>query len=242
MERARAFEQRFVRFANIAPVGVFTLDASSRMTYCNDRWFEWTTMSKKPFEEIDITEGFLEADSQKWSALIEQSILDQTVNSVNMRTNRVWHASDGRRAQAWVLVSVFAEFNKEGEYQGITGTLTDISELKYAEALQRMRLDDALEAKRSQENFMDMTSHEIRNPLSVMVQCTDSAILAISEIAALTNSSKKEDGRYSLEESAMQRLLEQTDLASDGLETIQSCCSHMRSIVSCLLIRDECRS
>lgn len=41
------------------------------------------------------------------------------------------------------------------------GTLTDISHLKFAEGVQRLRIEQAIESKRQQENFIDMTSHEI---------------------------------------------------------------------------------
>ena len=91
--------------------------------------------------------------------------------------------------------------------------MTDISEFKYAGTLQRIRLDDALEAKRQQENFIDMTSHEMRNPLSAMIQCADSALAAVTEIRSLIQATATER----LPSSIGKRLLEEAELGSEGL-------------------------
>jgi len=219
LERARTSEERFTRFATVAPIAVFSLDANKRMTYCNSHWFELTTTTKKPFEEVGIGEGFFEEDVSELYTLVDKAIQDREVNSVEMRTKRFWRASDGRKAQFWVLASIFAEFTNEGTFQGCTGTLTDISEIKYAETQQRIRLEEALEAKRQQENFIDMTSHEMRNPLSAMVQCADSALAALAEINNLLQPITTEQ----LPAATRNALLDEVGLGSEGLQTIISC-------------------
>jgi signal transduction histidine kinase len=45
------------------------------------------------------------------------------------------------------------------------GSLTDISHLKWAQGLQERRLREAEEAKRQQNEFIDITSHEMRSSL-----------------------------------------------------------------------------
>ena len=150
LERARTFEERFVRFAFVAPIVIFNFDASKSMTYCNDRWFEVTTTTKKAFENVVIGEGFYDEDITKLFKLVDEAIRNREVNTIELRLNKPWHASDGRRAQAWMLASIFAEFADDGTFQGCTGTLTEISEFKYAETLQRIRLEDAIEARRQQ--------------------------------------------------------------------------------------------
>lgn len=47
--------------------------------------------------------------------------------------------------------------------------------------MQAKRLEEALEHKRQSEAFIDMTSHEIRNPLSAIVLSADSIITTYSE-------------------------------------------------------------
>ena len=62
----------------------------------------------------------------------------------------------------------------------VQGWLTDISLRKYAEGLLAQKLEDALENKRQSEAFIDMTSHEMRNPLSAILQSADSIISTFS--------------------------------------------------------------
>lgn len=47
-----------------------------------------------------------------------------------------------------------------------TTGITDISRIKWAENLQSRRLHEAEETRRAQNSFIDITSHEMRNPLS----------------------------------------------------------------------------
>ena len=56
----------------------------------------------------------------------------------------------------------------------VQGWLTDISYSKFSEKLLSQRLADALDNKVRTENFIDMTSHEMRNPLSAILQSADS--------------------------------------------------------------------
>lgn len=46
------------------------------------------------------------------------------------------------------------------------------SRLKWGEGLQKKRTNDALRSKRQLESFIDTTSHEMRNPLSVSLHLT----------------------------------------------------------------------
>lgn len=76
------------------------------------------------------------------------------------------------------------------------------SQLRWAENVQKLGMEEALESKRQQENtselcfrgnkstnssFIDKTSHEVRNPLSAVVQCADSIITSLTEMLALQN-------------------------------------------------------
>ncbi|KAJ5292141.1 hypothetical protein N7478_001392 [Penicillium angulare] len=56
---------------------------------------------------------------------------------------------------------------------GFIVTVSDITPEKKAELSQRKLVKDAEEHKQLQERFIDMISHEIRNPLSAMLHCTE---------------------------------------------------------------------
>jgi hypothetical protein len=58
----------------------------------------------------------------------------------------------------WIIAAAYAEKNEAGEVTGILGCITDISRIKWAEGFQNIKMLEAVELKRQQENFIDMTS------------------------------------------------------------------------------------
>lgn len=62
----------------------------------------------------------------------------------------------------WILASAFPELNPvDGCVDAIIGCFMDISQHKWAEDIQTRRMNEAIDAKKLQENFIDMTSHEV---------------------------------------------------------------------------------
>lgn len=108
-----------------------------------------------------------------------------------------------------------------GTHQDCAGS-TDISRIKWAEDLQNRRLKDYEETRRQQNSFIDITSHEMRNPLSAIVQCAD----GISSSLKQYKTSKETLGT------------ELSAIIKDGIdaaETIQLCAQHQKSIVDDIL-------
>lgn len=64
---------------------------------------------------------------------------------------------------------------------GFIVTVADITSEKRAESLQTKRVKDAEEHKQLQERFIDMISHEIRNPLTAILHCTEDIMAAAHE-------------------------------------------------------------
>ena len=58
-------------------------------------------------------------------------------------------------------MAVAPEMDDDGNLMRVFGVIVDISDRKRAESEQRKRLDEAVELKRHQENFIDMVSHEV---------------------------------------------------------------------------------
>lgn len=69
----------------------------------------------------------------------------------------------------WALVRMSPILSEDALIRNITATFTDISLQKWTIAPQIRLTEDAIGAKRQQDNFMDMTSHEMRNPPNAMV-------------------------------------------------------------------------
>ncbi|TKA76023.1 hypothetical protein B0A55_05106 [Friedmanniomyces simplex] len=67
------------------------------------------------------------------------------------------------------------------EYGGFICSLVDITSEKRAEISERKAAQEAEERRGQQERFIDMISHEIRNPLSAVMHCSEDIDEAISD-------------------------------------------------------------
>jgi signal transduction histidine kinase len=112
--------------------------------------------------------------------------------------------------------------------------------------VQRRRTEEVLEAKRQQEkyeihanfyfrifftdneSFIDMTSHELRNPLSAVVQCADSVINTLRGMVDRTCETSNSSMTSCQTE-------EEIRLSIDSLQTIVSCSLHQKRVIDDLL-------
>ncbi|KAH7027775.1 uncharacterized protein B0I36DRAFT_247821 [Microdochium trichocladiopsis] len=216
-------ELKFTRMAEFAPVGMFIANGGGHIVYCNDMWWE---ISRHPRSEDSVNTWMdsirpedrpaLEA---KWASLVSE----KTAITQEFRFKCSRHDGDSVM-DTWVLMSAYPERDANGEIKGIFGCITDISQQKFAEKIQAQRREEAVELKRQQENFIDITSHEMRNPLSAILQCAD-------EISGTLS-------KYRGTEEAKQ-LTDTLRLAVDGsleaANTITLCASHQKRIVDDIL-------
>ncbi|KAJ5297427.1 hypothetical protein PENANT_c005G10412 [Penicillium antarcticum] len=93
-------------------------------------------------------------------------------------------------------------------------TIADITPEKKAELVQRQAAREAQDRKKQQERFIDMISHEIRNPLSAILHCTEDIQEAIY---------KKKGQDISLSD------------ITEATETISLCITHQKKIVNDVL-------
>lgn len=73
----------------------------------------------------------------------------------------------------WVLLQYTHHYHRESGLHSIGAWAIDITTQKTSELVQAQRVEDALEAKRVTEHFIDMVSHELRNPMSAMFQAAE---------------------------------------------------------------------
>lgn len=100
---------------------------------------------------------------------------------------------------------------------GYICAVVDITELKTAELAQERTAADAKDRKQQQERFIDMVSHEIRNPLS--------AVLHLAEEIKETSKAMEADGS----------LADQVAEIIDAADTILVCVSHQSVLVDDIL-------
>ena len=175
-------ETKFTRMAEFAPVGIFIADSAGEVTYINDKWYEIAKLPKGS----DSTHGWLDSIKEEdregfkklWSNLVDNGVSIST----EVRLKSTWIDQNGVKADTWVLASAFPEKGDDGKVQVIFGSITDISQQKWAEYFEKRRMEEAVEMKRQQENFIDITSHEMRNPLSAILQCADEISNSMTEL------------------------------------------------------------
>jgi signal transduction histidine kinase/AmiR/NasT family two-component response regulator len=106
--------------------------------------------------------------------------------------------------------------------KGVLGCLTDISRQKWAEGFQARRTEEAIELKRQQENFMDMTSHEARNPLSAITLCAESILTTLKEL-------------LNTDEDIIHVAKDTIETHHEGAEIIMACAQHQKRIIDDVL-------
>ncbi|CAD6501389.1 BgTH12-01641 [Blumeria graminis f. sp. triticale] len=217
-------ETKFTRMAELAPVGMFIANNKGEVTYNNEMWWE---ISRHPRSEKStakwmdsIRDEDRESVENSWKELVE----NKTSLTIEFRFKTPWHTRTGVQGDTWVLMSAYPERNDEGQLKSVFGSVTNISQQKWAEDFQKRRMEEAIEMKRQQENFIDMTSHEMRNPLSAILQCSDeigSSIMAYKSEKTVENLPKD--------------LVELLNSNIDASQTIALCAQHQKRIVDDIL-------
>ncbi|CAO2658008.1 Nn.00g072680.m01.CDS01 [Neocucurbitaria sp. VM-36] len=213
-------ETRFTRMAEYSPAGLFIADHAGRITYCNDTWYE---ISRVP-RERDKTDRWIDYVKQEDQSLIlehwKRLVENAAPINVEFRFKTPWEDRNRNKSDTWVLFSAFPEKDESGQLKSVFGSITNISPQKWAEGFQKRKMEEAVELKRQQENFIDITSHEMRNPLSAILQCAD-------EISTLLG-----DFRSSGSETIDAGIVADS---IDAAQTIALCAQHQKRIVDDVL-------
>ncbi|KAL1622661.1 hypothetical protein SLS56_008643 [Neofusicoccum ribis] len=226
-------EKKFQRFAERADVAIFIVGSDGRYTYRNQAWYEIFQIEDP---DLDIRDAWpqlcYDEDLKKCEAYFLHLMIEKSPIVFELRLRRLWKPASDDTAQLkaddhvghsmWILCSAYPELSDAGEVKEIVGCVTDISRQKWGEGLQKQRTEDALESKRQLENFIDTTSHEMRNPLSAIIQCADGIITTHSSRISSTEDLN----------AAYRRLLES---GVDAAQTIVQCSQHMKCIVDDVL-------
>jgi PAS domain-containing protein len=223
-------EKRFQRFAERADVAIFILDATGKYTYRNQRWYDIFEVAVGDDEVMGawLNIAFPE-DIARCEGLFGKLVMQKEAVTFELKTKMRWlppaeisqPESEAVDHFRWILCSAYPELSPNGELLEIVGNVTDISKQKWAEGIQKIRTDVALESKQHLEHFIDTTSHEMRNPLSAIMQSADGILASYTS-----------DVSSPLSSHAWSAFLEQT---LDAAQTIAQCAQHMRHIVDDIL-------
>ncbi|TVY75567.1 Hybrid signal transduction histidine kinase K [Lachnellula suecica] len=216
-------ETKFTRMAEFAPVGMFIANSTGQITYSNDTWWEISRHPRSATSADTWMESIKDEDRDEVQSIWKTLVDRRTAVTHEFRFKTPWQDRNGNMGDTWVLMSAYPEKDADGKLKSVFGSITNISSQKSAEDFQKRRMEEAIELKRQQENFIDMTSHEMRNPLSAILQCSD-------EISTtLTNYRSENEGK------ADQRLTEILEGGADAAQTIALCAQHQKRIVDDIL-------
>lgn len=231
------------KLAENASVGMYEMHSDGRLIWANSTFFEMCGMEKvdlskqevRPFESCVVEEDM---------PLLQQALERLTTKgkkaSAEIRLNTLWSEEDfaGNKIVApRCILASFRPVKTSGVIETFTGCLVDMTLQRQQFEVERQRKDEAIESKRQQENFIDMTSHEMRNPLSAIVQCADSVVASSSRGEQILKEAKTEskDGPFVLSNDAHIELLHLLSTCIDNAETIDICAQHQRHIVDDIL-------
>jgi PAS domain S-box-containing protein len=166
---------RMQRMAELSPLGMYQYATNGALLNGNDRWYEMTGMSRDDCDPVSfvklMAEGSRETSMRAWGKILEGNRVSQELQF--MIPNVQPRDLSGEPIDYWVLATSQPERGPDGEILSVMGSIADISQIKWAQGLQEKRLREAEETKRQQNEFIDITSHEMRNPLSAVLMCAD---------------------------------------------------------------------
>lgn len=180
-------ERSIREMAEWGPVGIVRYSLAGKIAWANDQYYEITGHGRE--DEDHYVLSFLdiihEEDREMCASQWAKLAIDSEKVTVAIRLKKTWRPPkdvDSREPDehpVWVLANAYP-IRDAGEVKAFAGSVTDISRFKWAEAMQSKNAAAAKEAKRLQGDFIDMVSHEMRNPLSAITQLAD-AIASSSE-------------------------------------------------------------
>ena len=154
-------ETKFTRMAEFAPVGMFIANSEGRISYCNDMFYEISRHPKEIDNADEWTNVVMDEDKdiarQWWANLVE----NKTPMTAEFRFKAPWEDRNGTKGDTWVLASAYPEKNELGHLKSVFGSITNISQQKWAEGFQKRRMEEAVELKRQQERY-EMWTHWFR--------------------------------------------------------------------------------
>lgn len=153
-------------------------DCDGNPKYVNDAYLRLIGLEREVFEQAasrglawqdTIYEEDIDLATDIWAR-----IRDSKTPFTSEYRVKVAPTKPGEKPGVRALETIsFPEVDESGRVVTVQGWLIDVSPRKRLETLMAQRLEDALETRRASENFIDMVSHEMRNPLSAILQLAD---------------------------------------------------------------------
>ncbi|PVH76512.1 hypothetical protein DL98DRAFT_592105 [Cadophora sp. DSE1049] len=213
-------ETKFARFATRAPIGLAVLSPD-----------------ESAWEEV-LVEGELDYVNALWDKMLAEK------KPINMQTRikRPWKAPDldlegnAQWDDTHIMLSLYPDFGEDGEITSVMSCVTDISAIKWSESQLRRKMLQAIELKKQTERHIDLTSHEMRNPLSALIGCADEILASLNEVrSSLRGSEATKLSAMPSTSPETSKALHLIDEAIEAADTIIYCAMHQKRIIDDIL-------
>jgi PAS domain-containing protein len=207
----------FKRFAAMLPTGLAILNHKAEAVFVNKQFYDLTTHREE------------DKSFRSWPQTIHPDDYDRVMKAYQDAFNSGQQLTcefrtQGHEDHPWrlLLLTPLGDDNLRHaslrDYGGFICAIIDCTPSKLNELAQEKAAREAKERKEQQERFIDMISHEIRNPLSACLHCAEDIIETVE--AGSDGSGKSIIATAGMIEAA---------------ETISLCVSHQKSLVDDIL-------
>ncbi|EMD91903.1 hypothetical protein COCC4DRAFT_174771 [Bipolaris maydis ATCC 48331] len=203
----------FQRFAELLPNGLAILDKDAEAIFVNDGFFRLTT-NKGSNEFRSWPDSIHPDDYEDVMTAYRNAFESRTELQIEFRCDVAEPVhTEGEQWRMFLLKPLSDESDA-----GYISAIIDITDIKQAQLTQEKAANEARERKEQQERFIDMVSHEIRNPLSAVLHLAEEVKEVTKEIGA---------GRDEIRDQIADVL--------DAADTILLCVSHQNTLVDDIL-------
>lgn len=209
----------FQRFAAMLPTGLAILDHKAEAVFVNQQFYDLTTAPNQ-------SEAF-----QSWPRTIHKDDYHRVMKAYNDAFKSGEQMKCEFRCQGqhnpWrlLLLSPLGDDDLRQasltQYGGFICAMVDISSNKAQELAQKKAAQEAKDRKDQQERFIDMISHEIRNPLSACLHCAEDIIDTIDEGSKTVS----EKGKSMVSAASVH----------EAAKTIMLCVDHQKTLIDDIL-------
>ncbi|KIV99786.1 uncharacterized protein PV09_08592 [Verruconis gallopava] len=177
--RLRELEQselKYRQFAEHAPLGMVRVDTKGNIEYANAAWKAIFDVRPGETPEASWLRTIHPDDHEKMVQFFKDVCRGEGAITIEHRLVKKW---DGQREldhtiptiPTWLLVTGYLE-----DQDHVICWMTEISAQKAAVTALNEKMEEAILQRTRQENFIDMISHELRNPMSAVLHCTEDII------------------------------------------------------------------
>lgn len=161
----------FHRFAEMLPSGLAILDRDAKAVFVNQHFYQLTTHRGEDREFTSWPQSIHPDDYGRVMQAYREAFAQQKQLRTEFRA--LGEQNPWRLLLLTPLGSDSLQHVSLRKYGGFICSVVDITAEKSAEFAEREAARDARARREQQERFIDMISHEIRNPLSAMLHSSE---------------------------------------------------------------------